>query len=69
MGRAHDIEQTKAGPSDRASRDGAALFPRSVRRWVLASLGTLLALAAYLIAVRGTAILFDLRDAISAVCF
>ena len=49
--------------------DGGALLPRHVRRWVLAGLGALILMAVYLIAVRGTAILFDLRDAVSAFCF
>lgn len=47
---------------------GTALMPRSVRRWVAGGLALVVAIAAYLIAVRGTAILFDLRDAISAFC-
>jgi hypothetical protein len=51
------------------SADSAALLPPVVRRWVTRSLGLVLALALYLIAVRGTAIIFDLGDAISAFCF
>lgn len=47
---------------------GTALLPRSVRRWVVGALVFLVAAAGYLIAVRGTAILFDLRDAVSAIC-
>ena len=46
-----------------------ALLPRHVRRWVLAGVSVLVFAALYLIAVRGTAILFDLRDAVSAMCF
>lgn len=47
---------------------GSALMPRNVRRWVAGGVGLMVAVAAYLIAVRGTAILFDLRDAVSAFC-
>jgi hypothetical protein len=47
----------------------ATLLPRSVRRWVLAGLCVTLAAALYLIAVRGTAILFDLGAGLAAICF
>jgi hypothetical protein len=53
-------------PSDVES---SALLPRTVRRWLTGSLGVVLALALYLIAVRGTSIIFDLSSAISAFCF
>lgn len=46
-----------------------ALLPPFVRLWVISGVGVLLAAAVYLIAVRGTAVLFDLRDAVSAFCF
>jgi hypothetical protein len=45
------------------------LLPRSVRRWVMAGVGVLLLAATYLLAVRGTAIIFDLGSAIGAICF
>ena len=44
------------------------LLPRGVRRWVWSGVGALMLIALYLFSVRGTAILFDLRDAI-AMCF
>ena len=53
----------------RAEPATGALLPRHVRHWVLAGVSVLLLAALYLIAVRGTAILFDLRDAVSAMCF
>jgi len=70
-------EGTAASPAEpRApsalSSEGApsgALLPRSVRHWLWATLAVLLAAACYLVSVRGTAILFDLRDAVSAMCF
>jgi hypothetical protein len=46
-----------------------ALLPRGVRRWVLAGLCVMLAAALYLVAVRGTAILFDLGEGLRAICF
>ena len=52
-----------------AAQDADALLPRTVRRWLMGTLGVTLALSLYLIAVRGTAIIFDLRDAISAFCY
>ena len=58
-----------ATPSAPSRDENTALLPRSVRRWMLAGMATLLLAALYLISVRGTAILFDLRDAVSALCF
>ena len=61
-----------AGDSDKTIEHGAqshALLPRAVRRWVLGGVGVLLLAACYLIAVRGTAILFDLAGAVKAYCF
>ena len=55
-------------PSNQVIRSNA-LLPPLVRRWVITGVGVLLAAAVYLIAVRGTAVLFDLRDAVSAFCF
>ena len=53
-----------------ASGDGSdALLPPHVRRWVLAALSGLILMAIYLFAVRGAAILFELRDAVGAFCF
>ena len=71
MAEAGDFPATggTTGVTGRAETDGTALLPRSVRRWLLTGLGAVLALALYLIAVRGSAILFDLRDAVSALCF
>ena len=44
-------------------------MPPRIRRWVIGCVAAILFAALYLIAVRGTAILFDLRDAVSAMCF
>ena len=61
--RTSDVGEPTADQSDRA------LLPSHVRKWVLV-LGTLLVMiAVYLGAVRGTAILYDLRDAVAAICF
>ena len=63
---------TQANNSDAktAAPDVAGgLLPPLVRRWVGGGLALLLASAAYLIAVRGTAIVFDLAQAVSALCF
>lgn len=46
--------------------DAGALFPRPVRRVVFAVLGLLLAGAAYLFVVRGTALLLDLAHMTAA---
>lgn len=64
MPRANDIDETTA--SGESSR---ALLPRVVRRWVLGGLAVLVLAACYLIAVRGTVILFDMADAVKAFCF
>jgi hypothetical protein len=53
---------------DRPVRD-TALLPVAIRWWVGGGVGVLVLLAAYLIAVRGTVILFDLGAAIGAICF
>ena len=58
---------TPSTDTERTQSD--ALFPAHVRRWLLAVVGSLMVAAIYLIAVRGSAILFDLRDAVSAFCF
>ena len=63
----HDIDLEHAAAA--APADTGALLPRRVRRWVLMAVGILLAATLYLVAVRGTAILFDLRDAVGAMCF
>jgi hypothetical protein len=47
---------------DRTTTD-TALLPRGVRRVVIALIGALLALSAYLVSVRGEAMLFDLPGA------
>ncbi len=60
---------TGSAATEAANATGSALLPRSVRRWVTAGLGLALACALYLIAVRGTAILYDLGSAIGAICF
>ena len=52
-----------------AAQESTGLLPRTVRRWVWACVGTLLLAGLYLISVRGTVILFDLRDAVAAWCF
>ncbi len=62
-----DRSMPRVAPSP--STDASALFPRAVRRWLTGSLAVVLALTLYLIAVRGTAIIFDLGEAISAFCF
>ena len=63
-------EQPMLPPSAESRQlDPQTLLPRTVRRWLVTVVGSLLALSLYLIAVRGTAIIFDLRDAISAFCF
>lgn len=59
---AHPAER----PSDVSDR---ALFPPQVRKWVLVLTALLVMVAIYLGAVRGTAILYDLRDAVAAICF
>ena len=79
MALSRDMEQPAAGgggaepvpvrASASPSRIDGALMPRAVRRRVLAAIGLLLAAALYLISVRGTAILYDLRDVVSAMCF
>ncbi len=46
-----------------------ALLPPRIRSWLLAVVGCVVALSLYLIAVRGSSIIFDLRDAVSAFCF
>jgi hypothetical protein len=46
-----------------------SLFPPSIRRWVFAGLVAVIGGATYLVAVRGTTILYDLRDAVAAICF
>jgi hypothetical protein len=63
------MTQSKSQSASESAVASAALLPRGVRRWVLAGLGAALATALYLIAVRGTAILFDLGSAIGAICF
>ena len=47
----------------------AGVLPRRVRVCLIIALAPLLLVAAYLFAVRGSAILFDLRDAVGALCF
>ena len=54
---------------EQADQDDGTSMPRVVRRWVIGGVGMLLAVTFYLVAVRGTAILFDLRDAVSSICF
>ena len=54
---------------DEADGNDVTLMPRRVRRWMFGGVGVLLALTFYLLAVRGTAILFDLRDAVGSICF
>ena len=56
------------GAADVSANASVALLPPHVRRWVLAGLAGLILMAMYLFAVRGTAILFELRDAVSAFC-
>ncbi len=66
-----DMRRVTGGEQIRAAAEEAgttALMPRAVRRWVVGGLALVMTLAVYLIAVRGSAILFDLRDAISAFC-
>jgi hypothetical protein len=56
-------------PQEAASQDiraAGALFPRPVRRLVMAALGLLLASATYLFIVRGPALLFDLAHMTAA---
>ena len=65
MRRVHDDRLTQRN----AEVDDGALLPRAVRRWVIGFVFAVMALAGYLFAVRGTAILFDLKDAVSAFCF
>ena len=73
----HWLFSRRAGPMSReqptsrpepemADLEPHALLPRAVRRWLAAAVGMLLALSLYLIAVRGSAIIFDLRDAVNA---
>ncbi len=67
MGRVHDDGLTQRNAA--VDADDGALLPRAVRRWVIGGVIAVMALAGYLFAVRGTAILFDLKDAVSAFCF
>ena len=72
MTRTQNVEERDAAgaaPSASSRDDNTTLLPRAVRRWMLAGMTALLLAALYLISVRGTAILFDLRDAVSALCF
>lgn len=62
MANADDLHPATARADD-------ALFPRRVRRWLLLGLAALLLSGVYLISVRGTAILFDLTDAVKSFCF
>lgn len=65
-----DVRATGSETVGTADQDvsDTALLPRTVRRWVVGALVMLMAFATYLIAVRGSTILFDLRDAVSALC-
>ena len=47
----------------------ATLFPPQVRRVLWGALGVVLLSAVYLIAVRGTAIIFDIATAVGSFCF
>ncbi len=47
----------------------SALLPPAARRWVWLTLAALLGSAVYLLAVRGTAILYDLGQGLAALCF
>jgi hypothetical protein len=49
--------------ADERTRAETALLPRAIRRAVLIVVGTLLALSAYLMVVRGEVMLFDLPSA------
>lgn len=59
---------TQDGRADSDAESATTLFPKSVRRWLWSGLSALLLATIYLFSVRGTAILFDLRDAVSALC-
>lgn len=56
-------------PDEAPIESDTALLPRQARRVVLTAVGVLLAVAAYLMSVRGPAILFDLARGAMAYCF
>jgi hypothetical protein len=60
---------TPARKTSDADVEPRGLLPPLVRRWVFAGLVVVIGSATYLVAVRGTAILYDLRDAMAAICF